>query len=76
MSHRRPTMHEYDRIMRRRFRRIAKANRERIAGMLGLIAVVIGLITAGLNVPAAIPISFCATGAVTLVLTQHFSQRP
>ena len=64
------------RKMRLRMKRIAKAKREQFAGTIGLMAIIIGLITAGLNLPTAVPISFCATGAVTLVLTQHLSQRP
>ena len=76
MSHRRPTMHEYQRLLRRRFRRIAKAKRERIAGMVGLIAILVGLVISGLGAPQLIPIGLCAGGGVTLALTHHFSQRP
>ena len=76
MTHRQLTMYEYRRLLRRRLRRMAKAKREQIAGMIGLVAVIIGLITAGLNLPQPVPIGFCTTGAITLVLTHHFSQRP
>jgi hypothetical protein len=57
-------------------RRIAKAKREQFAGTVGLMTLLIGLGTSNLNVPTIVPIGFCATGAITLILTHHFSQRP
>jgi multidrug transporter EmrE-like cation transporter len=57
-------------------KRIAKAKRERIAGMLGLVVIVLGMFTASLDLPQTIPIALCVSGVVTLGVTHHFSQRP
>lgn len=61
--------------LQRRLRRINKVKREQTAGALGLLAVLFGMITWGLEISPTIPKILCLGGAVTLGITHHFSRK-